>query len=253
MSRAHPLPAAAWRILALTLTAVVGCADGGTTAPGPMPYTVTVTPETGVLAPGDVVLVDVTLRDDRGRVVTGPTFTLSTDDPTVAVMDGSGRIRAVAPGVTRLRASVPGLEGWARVEVGAAPRVLQLARYEGAVLPLLVHSETVEWNGVPEYHEVYVTGGSLSLTGSPQPRYEMAVRYEEFAVHWQGGQRVLVPRTTWNEYDRGVVGYDARGDLDMTSEYISPLKHRGAPSPGGLAVDFRTPGTDLRLDLFYRR
>lgn len=253
MTRAHLLNAAPWRTLALVLFAAAGCADGGGTAPGPMPYTLTVTPETSALAPGDVVLVDVTVRDDRGDPVTGPVFALSTDDPSVAVVDASGRLRALAPGATRLRASVSGLEGWARVEVAAAPRVLQLERYEGAALPLLVHAETVEWNGVPEYHEVYVAGGSMMLTGAPEPRYEMVVRYEEYAVHWEGGQRVAVPRTAWNEYDRGVVGYDARGDLALTSEYISPLHHRAAPSPGGLTVDFRLPGTDLRLDLFYRR
>lgn len=253
MLRTNTTPAPGWRSVALILLAVAACDDAGTTAPGPVPFTVTVTPETGVLAPGDVVLVDITVRDDRGRPVTGPTFTLATDDPSVAVVDGAGRVRALAPGVTRLRASVPGLEGWARVEVVATPRVLHLARYEGGALPLLVHADSVYWNGEPEYHEVYVTGGSMTLTGAPQPRYEMRVRYEEFAVYHEGGQRVEVPRATWSEYDRGLVGYDARGDLAMTSEYISPLHHLGEPSPGGLAVQYRVPGTDLRLDLFYRR
>jgi len=49
------------------------------------------------------------------------------------------------------------------------------------------------------------------------------------------------------------VQYDARGDLLMTSEFISPLHHTAEAVSGGVRVRFRIPGEDSYLNLLYRR
>ena len=81
----------------------------------------------------------------------------------------------------------------------------------------------------------------------------MDVRYAEYNVIKQGGQQTFRFRGTWREYDRGVVQYDARGDLAMTSECIHPLTHSASAVAGRFQMRFRVPGENTILDLFYRR
>lgn len=102
-------------------------------------------------------------------------------------------------------------------------------------------------------HQVFIEGGTLRLTGAPQPRYVLHVAYTEYNVRTVDGRQVYEPRLQWRENDRGVVSYDARGDLAMTSELISPLAHTASAVSGGVQLDFRVPGTNEILPLFYRR
>ncbi len=93
----------------------------------------------------------------------------------------------------------------------------------------------------------------LRLSGGTRPRYEIDIRYAEYNVRTVNGNRTLELRYLNREYDRGIVDYDARGDFAMTSEYTYPLSHTASPLSGGVQVRFRIPGTDEKLDLFYRR
>lgn len=214
---------------------------------------VTVLPSLFALDRGDVSLVGVRVQGEGGRDVPGRVVTITSDDPTVATIDASGRVRAVGAGATNIRATAANVSGVARVEVADRDATLALARLGGGRLPLLVASDSVWYDGVREYHEVYVEGGTLVLSGAPQPRYEVDVRYVEYNVVTVDGRRTMEIRLQTREYDRGVVAYDSRGDLAMTSEYISPLAHTAGAVAGGIQVRFRVPGENQILDLFYRR
>lgn len=228
-----------------------GCSDHPV-APRPS-LRLVLTAEVDVLSAGDVGHVDVVAVDERGHPVSVGPVTLATNDPAVAVVDGSARLRAVSVGKTTLRGDADGVVGHAEVEVLAASAHLELALLGDERLPVLIAADTVEWNGESEYHEVFAASGALSLTGGPQPRYELAVRYEEYDVRLVDGRRSAALRLAWSEYDRGLVTYYPSGDLDMTSELIAPLHHRSVPVGGGFIVDFRIPGSDERLELLYRR
>lgn len=205
------------------------------------------------LSRGDITPIGVKVEGQGARNVTGRVVTLASDNPGVASVDAAGRIRAVSPGVATIRATADGVTGTGRVEVIAENALLNLSRVSGQRLPLLVDADTVSWDGVKEFHEVYMESGDLTLSGSTQPRYEVSIRYAEYNAVTVNGQRQLHLRRTSREYDRGVVQYDARGDLLMTSEYISPLSHTASPATGGFDMRFRIPGTDSMLDLFFRR
>ena len=241
-------------------TVQVGAKYGSASATYDLPITrltvgqVSVLPQFLALDRGDVVPVGVRVQGEGGRDVHGRIVVITSDDPTIATIDASGRVRAVSAGATNIRATADGVSGTARVEVAPRDAALTLSRIGGGRLPLLVHADSVWFDGVREYHETYVEGGTLTLSGAQQPRYEVDIRYVEYAVVIVNGQRTSMHvRLHSREYDRGIVAYDSRGDLAMTSEYISPLAHTASPVSGGVQMRFRVPGENRTLDLFYRR
>ena len=214
---------------------------------------VIVLPPVPQLALGDVTPIGVKVQGAGARLVPGRVVTLTSDNPSVASIDAAGRLRAVSPGTATIRATADGVVGTARVDVIAENAAFELRTADGARLPQLVASDTVMWDGVPEFHEVWRESGSLRLTGAGQPRYELEIKYAEYKVATVNGQRTMELRLLSREFDRGVVTYDSRGDLHMTSELISPLSHTAISIAGGFQMRYRIPGTDEYLDLFYRR
>ncbi len=214
---------------------------------------VTLLPNGLQLALGEVAMLGVRVQGEGGRLATGRLVTLTSDDPAIASIDAAGRVHANAAGRATLRATAEGVSGTTVVEVRDANAVLELWRVDGARLPLLVATDTVTWNGVREYHEVFIEYGSLALTGNPTPRYGVVIRYVEYLVTGPVGQRNYVIRNAWSEHDRGLVTLDARGDYLFTSEYIFPLQHTGIPNGDGVEMRFRIPGDDTRLQLTFRK
>lgn len=213
---------------------------------------VTLLPAGLQLALGEVAILGVKVDGEGGRRVLGRPVTLSSDNPAVASIDAAGRVHANAPGRATLRATADGVSGTTEVEVRNANAVLELWRVDGARLPLRVAADTVTWNGVREYHEVFIEYGSLALSGSPVPRYGVVIRYVEYLVTGPEGQRRYVIRNAWSEHDRGLVTRDARGDFVYTSEYIYPLQHTGIADGTGVQMRFRIPGDDTHLQLAFR-
>ncbi len=214
---------------------------------------VTILPTALQLGHGDIVVLGVRVQGEGGRDVYGRQVSITSDDPATATNDASGRVRGVAPGTTTVRAMADGVVGSARVEVRAANAVLSLARVGGTRLPMLVEGDYVSWNGVREYHEYFIEGGDLILSGGTTPRYAITVKYAQYHVTGPADARTYTLRATWKEADFGVVEYDPRGDLRMISEYISPLSHSASGVSGGMQVRFRIPGDNSYLDLLYRR
>lgn len=205
------------------------------------------------MGPGDVAPIGVRTDGPGGRVLLGRTIQLSSDNPNVAAIDASGRVRAIAAGTANIRASSEGVTGTVQVRIESESVVLRLSRHDGAAIPVLVASDTVSWNGEKEFHEVYLERGTLELWGGTRPKYELEMRYAEYNVIFVNGLKQLQLRMYQRDYDRGIVAYDARGDMQMTSEYIHPLSHVGSPISGGIEVNFRIAGTNERHMLFFRR
>lgn len=202
---------------------------------------------------GDVMVLGVRVQGEGGRDVHGRVVTITSDDPAIASIDASGRVHAIAPGVTLVRATSEGVVGTARVEVSALPATHELRRVGADRLPQLVSADTVTWDGVREYHEVFLEGGTFTLSGGANPTYAIDIRYAEYRVSGPVGQRTYVYLMSQHERDFGTVARDARGDLLLTSTFIYPLHHTAAADADGMRLRFRIPGEDTILDLRYTR
>lgn len=214
---------------------------------------VKVLPDSLRLGRGDITAVGVRVEGIGGRTILGRLVTITSDDPTIATIDAAGRVRAVAAGTTRVRATADGVSGTANLTVLAEDASLSLYQLNGVRLPAFITGDSVTVFGVREYHEVFAEGGDLVLSTLGRPRYRVDIRYAEYNVRTVNGTKVYELRHTSREQDFGGVQYDARGDLLMTSEYISPLSHTAIPDASGFSVRYRIPGTDEYLNLRYRR
>lgn len=94
---------------------VVRAPDGGSAR------RVEVLPRTAVLAPGASHPLGAVTLDDAGAPIAGAVARFESSDPTIATVDASGRVTAVAPGSVRITASVGQARGEATVRVDAAP------------------------------------------------------------------------------------------------------------------------------------
>jgi hypothetical protein len=223
---------------------------------------VDLTPVSLSLGRGDRVQVSARILGQGDRAITGRTVTFTSDDTLVAVIGSPdnvigapGFLIAVGPGSTTIRASVDGVTGTAPVGVVIADTTFALAEYNGSPLPVLVAADTVMFNGVPEFDEVYAESGTLVLSGLLQLRYQLDVHYSQYHVIRTGNTVTRELRLQGaREFDRGLVTVVANGSLSMLSEFIGPrLEHTAALEPDGFLVHYRIPGDDSFLDLRYRR
>ena len=221
------------------------------------------TPGTASLGRGDRLPVVAGMVGQGGRTITGRTVTFTSDDSLVAIVPGpasigainTGLLIAVGPGSTTIRASVDGVTGTAHVGVVVADTSFVLTHYNGSPLPVLVDADSVSFDGVKEFDELYADAGTLVLSGLLQQRYQLDVRFSQYHVIQMGDtvRRELRLRIR-GEFDRGVVTVGASGSLTMLSEFIGPhLEHTAALQSDGYLVHFRVPGEDLFSDLRYRR
>jgi uncharacterized protein YjdB len=84
----------------------------------PVPVaSVAVTPQESRIAPGEGVQLTAVLRDANNNVLTGRTVTWTSSNVAVAIVDGNGSVRAVAPGRATITATAEGKSGTASVAV----------------------------------------------------------------------------------------------------------------------------------------
>jgi hypothetical protein len=223
---------------------------------------VELTPGTLSLGRGDRVQVQARVVGQGARTITGRTVLFASGDSLVAiigspdnVVGGPGFLIAVGPGSTTIVATVDGVTGTAHVGVVVADTTLVLTQYNGAPLPALAASDSVTFNGVKEFDEVYADSGTLVLSGLAQERYTLEVRYSQYHVIRTGDTVQRELRFQFRgQFDRGVVTTGAAGSLSMLSEFIGPhLEHSATLQSDGYLVHFREPGDDFFLDLRYRR
>ena len=201
---------------------------------------------------GDVLVVGVRVDGPGGRVVTGRAVSITSDNPNVASIDASGRVRALTAGVANIRATADGVTGSAQILVSNETTTLNLSKLDGNALPRFIAGDTIMVNGRSEYHEVYLESGTFSLAGMPL-RYDISLRLAEYNVVIVNGRRELQLRLPQTQRDRGVVAFDHRGDLLLTSEVVAPLNHFVSPISGGMQMTYRIAGTDDTMQLFFRR
>ena len=235
------------RLAALAAGAFIGgCSyDSSTYLPPPSPVTVTLIGLPDTLAAGDIAVFGVRVQDTAGNAVPQPALTITSSDSAVAVVDGSGRVRGVAGGVVTIRASALGGSTAATLVVTGGPAVFQLQHFGGALVPELVEIDTVRFSdGTSEIRDLYLDGGTLTLSGGPHPSYQTTLHYAEYAVTVDDAGQHLVLDGTHDVRDQGFVSYDARGDLSLTS-LLPDLTESASAGPAGFEVLYRYSASDF--------
>jgi hypothetical protein len=187
---------------------------------------VEVLPERLELGTGDITPVGVKVVGQGARTVPGRVVTISSDNPSVAYVDASGRVRAVSPGSTIVRATADGVVGTARVDVLAENAIFALRTSSGVRLPHLVDSDSVTWHGVRELHELWMESGTMELSGAARPRYELEIRYAEYNVRIVDGRRVLELRTLPRVRSRQRRLRCTRRPAADVRGHLAPVAHR---------------------------
>ncbi len=132
------------------------CGDGTTEPPPPPPdppraTTLTVTPATAQLtALGATVPLTAEVRDQNGNVMAGATVTWSSSDASVATVDGSGLVTAVANGTATITASSGAASGSAMATVAQEVSAVAISPAAGTLVAgdtLRLSAEARDVNG----------------------------------------------------------------------------------------------------------
>ncbi|MGV3709486.1 MAG: Ig-like domain-containing protein [Gemmatimonas sp.] len=201
---------------------------------------------------GDVVTMGVRANGPGGRVILGRTVAITSDNPAIATVDASGRIRGVSAGVATIRATADGVAGTAQVTVRSDDAELEVTHYNGVRLPARLATDTIRVEGKPEVREVWFESGSLVMSGTPL-RYQLKFKYFEYIVRIVDGRRVLEEYGPQGESDRGTVSYDTRGDFRFDSDLNYPVSFTGASVGNNILLRWRVPGDNEIWDLTLRR
>ncbi|MEP6731185.1 MAG: Ig-like domain-containing protein [bacterium] len=207
---------------------------------------------------GDISPFSVRVQDRNGQDLAGLHIELASSNPGVALIDPSGRVRAVTAGTTVITATVDGVAGTSSLVVSAEPALLTLRRSDGKPVPTLVEGDSGLANGVVEYREIYLESGHLTLTGGDQPTFETTLHYAWYVVTFDAnGQRHFALKSTLDTQDHGAVHYDVHGDLVMTSAVETDISHDASVETGGFTMRYRfLPNTNLIVQpsaFFFRR
>ena len=122
ITRFWPLP-----LLSLLLACEGSATSEGPTGPEtPVPSNITITPPSATLnTVGATVQFSATVRDQRGREMTGQSVTWSSSDQGVATVSSTGLATAVADGSgTVVATAAAGVSGWANVTVDVVDLVI---------------------------------------------------------------------------------------------------------------------------------
>jgi len=138
----------------------------------PLPASIAVSPPSATLPwLGDTVQLTAAVRDTAGRTMRGVTVVWTSEDESVATVDATGLVTAVAKGVTLVRAKAGWVEDLATVTVAPDRRAL-LSFYEalnGSRWPLSENWGTDapldEWHGVAADSKDNVLALELSNNG----------------------------------------------------------------------------------------
>ncbi|SOD02103.1 Ig-like domain (group 2) [bacterium JGI 053] len=128
---------------------------------------VAVIPDSLVLHPGQTGDFNATAYDAEGHVLTGRAVTWTSADSAVATVGADGTVTAVAVGTVRIRATVEGVSGSARVIV-TPPPAAAVARVEVIPDSLVLHpGQTGDFNATAYDAEGHVlTGRAVTWTSA---------------------------------------------------------------------------------------
>jgi hypothetical protein len=121
--------------LAIILSACGGSDPTNPPPPPPAPpavASVTVSPDTGTVAPGGTLQLAVTLRDAAGQAITGRTVTWASSDLTRASVSSTGLVTGAADGAVVITATSEGKGGDAHLTIAFPPPALVVPTFEAA-------------------------------------------------------------------------------------------------------------------------
>ncbi len=184
------------------ITATAGEAAGNATVTvNALVHVVLVSPASDTIAVGDTVRLVATAFDRNGHVLDAVAFGWSSNDPSIARVDGSGLVRGVDEGTTTISAMVEGVEGTATISVVNPDRAALEAFYHATGGPgwtrndaWLTNAPLSAWYGVGSYRD-RVTSLALrgnNLTGSLPPALRSVSRLERLDLG-QNGLRGTLP------------------------------------------------------------
>ncbi len=127
---------------------------------------VTVSPSSATLHPGDTVHLTATPRDSAGNALGGRTITWSSDSVAIATVSSSGLVTGVAAGAATIRATSEGKTGTAAITVTAP---------SGGTIPraghvFIVTEENTDYAGV-------IGSSSMPYLNSLAQQYGLATQY----------------------------------------------------------------------------
>jgi alpha-tubulin suppressor-like RCC1 family protein len=145
---------------------------------GPVVSSVAVEPSESTIDPGAQVQLAATLRNSDGTVISGPAVHWSSSDETVATVDGTGQVTAVAQGGATITASSQGRTGTAAITVAAS--------------------------GSPPVHSVEVDPDEADVEEGAELQLFAVVKTED-------GTRVFDRVVNWSSSDENVATVDNQG------------------------------------------
>lgn len=238
------------------IAAAAGCRGDSTEPRSPDVARVTIIGLPDTLGAGDIVRFTVRAQRADSQDVAGPGIHLASSNPSVALIDPSGRVRAVAAGKATITATVGSVAGSASVVVSAEPAELHLRRADGQSVPMLVEADSLAIDGVVQDREIYLEIGTLRLTGGATPTYATTLHYAWYEVTRDAnGQKQFRFIAALDIDDHGTVDYDERGDLVMTSEVMPVIVHTAGGDDGGITMHYRFIANHAvpTTGLFFRR
>ena len=191
---------------ALAGVALVWACGGDSPAAPPTPEparpaTVTVSPTTAELtALGATVQLTAEVRDQNARVMAGATVTWSSGDTSVATVDASGLVTAVAKGVATITASGGEVAGSAVVTVTQSVATVEVS---------------------PSVAELTALGATVQLTA------------EAFDAN---GHAVAGADFSWESSDIAVATVDATGLVTAVAEGTATITASGGSASGSAAI-----------------
>jgi hypothetical protein len=197
-----------WGASALMALSLMGCSEFPTTPRenGSVPTTIQVAESALVLESlSEARRLTVELKDGRGRTVHAP-VTWESENPGVATVDASGRVRAVSNGSTRVRVRSGEAGG-----IGASNLTYRTTAPETSV-------EVI----------VYQRAHEVRVVASPAPLRSIGAR-AQLAVEVRDPSGTLLERpfaVVWGSETPGVVGVNASGQVTALEDGMGLVRAR---------------------------
>jgi len=156
-----------------TITATCGGKSGTsaitvTAAPPPPPVvtTVTISPSSASVVAGGTTTLQATVKDQNGNVMTGQTITWSTSNASVATVNSSGVVNAIAAGAATITATCAGKSGTAAITVTAAPPVVTTVTVAPSSASIVAGNNTTLQATVKDANGNVMTGQTITWSTS---------------------------------------------------------------------------------------
>ena len=114
--------------IVLAALALLGACGDSSTAPPPVPASLTVSPASlDFDAVGDTAQLTATVVDQNGQVMAGAVVTWESSDPAIAAVSAAGLVTSAANGSATVTAAAGSATGSARVDVEQVPRSVRIS------------------------------------------------------------------------------------------------------------------------------